>query len=147
MADTLYPGTTPFERLSAGGGGAAGAGSAERVSSKALTAQINQAKRTADMKQQEIGNQKTIADNNNKTAIEVANINANAGSKGFFNDAREGSGSMAEYINESRKATDARRAEEKQRKRWEKAQKESGVTIPPMRIHVRKKAGITGSSK
>jgi len=41
MMDTLYPGTTPFERLSNGGGGAAGAGATESASSKAQKAQLN----------------------------------------------------------------------------------------------------------
>lgn len=84
MADMLYPGTTPFERLSAGGGGAAGAGSAESVSQKAMQANINLAKRTSDLKAKEIRNQKSIADNNNLTALEVARINAGkVGPAGF----------------------------------------------------------------
>jgi len=119
IADQIYPGTTPFERLSAGGGGAAGAGATESASSKAMTAQINAATQANLTKQKEIKNTKTIADNNNKTAKEVAQIQAGAKTDtSVVDDAIGGAASTAEYINEERKATDARRAMTKQQKRY-----------------------------
>ena len=82
MQNALYPGTTPFERLN-GNGNTSGAGAAESASSKALTAQINQAKRTADLKGKEIKNAGSM---NERTAqateyaadkhLEAANVHA-----------------------------------------------------------------------
>lgn len=119
MADTLYPGTTPYERLTSGGGGAAGAGSAESVSQKGLQAQINQAKRQADLKAQEIKNQKSIADNNNTTAKEVATIAANAKKDTSpVDETIEGATTIGDFVAETHKQHRSWRTMKSQEKRY-----------------------------
>jgi hypothetical protein len=69
MMDMLYPGTTPYERLSAGGGGAAQAGAQENIALKAMQSQ-------KDMVQMQTKAQKEVAEINKSSAKDVAGINA-----------------------------------------------------------------------
>lgn len=64
MQDKLYPGTTPFERLSNGGGGAAAAGASASQADKQMQTQMNIAKIGA------------------KAQTDVAKINAGVGTRG-----------------------------------------------------------------
>lgn len=71
LQDTLYPGTTPFERLSAGGGGAAQGG---------ITA--GQASGQQNIEQQKMSLQKEIASQQAMTEIYKANRQAGAMERG-----------------------------------------------------------------
>lgn len=77
MMNALYPGTTPYERLSAGGGGAAGAGSNEANSLRQQQTQKEIANIGANTARQ-------VAETNKESAGNVANINAgNVSALGF----------------------------------------------------------------
>lgn len=80
VADKLYPGISPWERLHAGGGGVTSAGGAESIAQKALTGQLNTAKRHTDMLRENV--RETNKSNVLQTLIGAATVGGPLGLKG-----------------------------------------------------------------
>lgn len=77
--DRVYPGTTPYERLTGGAAGqAASAGNAERLSSRALQQQREAMDKQLQMKQKELDTSKSNVAMQTQAQLESAKISAHA---------------------------------------------------------------------
>lgn len=136
MADTLYSGTTPFERLSAGGGGAAGAGATGGAAQSASSIQKRKGDQVEKINKNNNDTSKEVAKTNQQTSIETAKINAksannvasiNAGRVGIlgsgFNvraldDVAKGAAENWRKTSESRKQSKSTSVNGKDKTKW-----------------------------